>query len=161
MDLAEIRIKLDEIDKQIENLFEERMRLCGEVAEFKIRTGKPVYDAKREQEKIEALTGMAEGDFNKQAVGELFLQMMTLSRRYQYQTMAERIGLTELGFQKVSELDTAGRRVAFQGLAGAYGHAAAIQYFGKDADIHHVRRFEDLMIAVSYTHLTLPTICSV
>ena len=59
MDLAEIRIKLDEIDKQIENLFEERMRLCGEVAEFKIRTGKPVYDAKREQEKIEALTGMA------------------------------------------------------------------------------------------------------
>lgn len=37
MDLAEIRIKLDEIDKQIENLFEERMRLCGEVAEFKIR----------------------------------------------------------------------------------------------------------------------------
>lgn len=82
MDLAEIRIKLDEIDKQIENLFEERMRLCGEVAEFKIRTGKPVYDAKREQEKIEALTGMAEGDFNKQAVGELFLQMMTLSRRY-------------------------------------------------------------------------------
>ena len=107
MDLAEIRIKLDEIDKQIENLFEERMRLCGEVAEFKIRTGKPVYDAKREQEKIEALTGMAEGDFNKQAVGELFLQMMTLSRRYQYQTMAGRIGLTELGFQKVSELDTA------------------------------------------------------
>ncbi len=78
MDLAEIRIKLDEIDKQIENLFEERMRLCGEVAEFKIRTGKPVYDAEREQEKIEALTGMAEGDFNKQAVGELFLQMMTL-----------------------------------------------------------------------------------
>ena len=146
MDLAEIRIKLDEIDKQIENLFEERMRLCGEVAEFKIRTGKPVYDAKREQEKIEALTGMAEGDFNKQAVGELFLQMMTLSRRYQYQTMAGRIGLTELGFQKVSELDMAGRRVAFQGLAGAYGHAAAIQYFGKDADIHHVRRFEDLMI---------------
>lgn len=58
--------------------------------------------------------------------------MMTLSRRYQYQTMAERIGLTELGFQKVSELDTAGRRVAFQGLAGAYGHAAAIQYFGKE-----------------------------
>ena len=49
---------------------------------------------RREQEKIEALTGMAEGDFNKQAVGELFLQMMTLSRRYQYQTMAGRIGLT-------------------------------------------------------------------
>ena len=34
MDLAEIRIKLDEIDKQIENLFEERMRLCGEAVSY-------------------------------------------------------------------------------------------------------------------------------
>lgn len=146
MDLQEIRAKLDHIDAQMEALFEERMKLCGEVAEFKMRTGKPVYDAKREQEKIDTLTRMAEGDFNKQAVGELFLQMMTLSRRYQYQTMAGQDGLMDLGFQKVKELDTAGKRVAFQGLKGAYGHAAAIRYFGKDADIHHVRRFEDLMI---------------
>lgn len=146
MDLQEIRIKLDNIDAQIEALFEERMGLCGEVAEYKLRTGKPVYDAKREQEKIEALTGMAKGDFNKQAVGELFLQMMTLSRRYQYQSIAGQNGLMNLGFKKVKKLDTDGKRVAFQGLEGAYGHAAAIQYFGKDAFIHHVRRFEDLMI---------------
>lgn len=148
MDLQEIRIKLDGIDTQIEKLFEERMRLCADVAEYKIETGKAVYDAKREQEKIETLTGMAEGDFNKQAVGELFLQMMTLSRRYQYQTMAGRTGLMDLGFEKVKKLDTAGKRIAFQGLEGAYGHAAALQYFGKAADIHHVRRFEDLMIEV-------------
>ena len=82
MDLQEIRMQLDGIDNQIEKLFEERMRLCGEVAEYKIATGKAVYDAKREQEKIAAVTSMAEGEFNKQAVGELFLQMMTLSRRY-------------------------------------------------------------------------------
>ena len=37
-------------------------------------------------------------------MGKDQIQMMTLSRRYQYQTMAGRIGLTELGFQKVSEL---------------------------------------------------------
>ena len=148
MDLQEIRIKLDGIDTQIEKLFEERMRLCADVAEYKIETGKAVYDAKREQEKIETLTGMAEGDFNKQAVGELFLQMMTLSRRYQYQTMAGRTGLMELGFEKVKKLDTAGKRIVFQGLEGAYGHAAALRYFGKEADIHHVRRFEDLMIEV-------------
>lgn len=44
MDLKEIRIKLDEIDTQMESLFEERMRLCGEVAEYKLATGKAVYD---------------------------------------------------------------------------------------------------------------------
>ena len=48
MDLQEIRMQLDGIDNQIEKLFEERMRLCGEVAEYKIATGKAVYDAKRE-----------------------------------------------------------------------------------------------------------------
>lgn len=148
MDLQEIRKKLDRIDTQIEQLFEERMRLCADVAEYKIQTGKAVYDAKREREKIEAVTSMAEGEFNRQAVGELFLQMMTLSRRYQYQTMADRIGTMDLGFQKVKKLQTDGKKIAFQGLEGAYGHAAAIEFFGREADIHHVRRFEDLMIEV-------------
>ena len=50
MDLLEIRGRLDQIDTQIEKLFEERMRLCSEVAEYKIATGKAVYDAERETE---------------------------------------------------------------------------------------------------------------
>ena len=148
MDLLEIRGLLDQIDTKIETLFEERMRLCGEVAEYKIATGKAVYDAKREQEKIESLTAMADTEFNKQAVGELFLQMMTLSRRYQYQTIAERIENPDLGFQKTEKLCLEGKKIAFQGLEGAYGHAAAIHFFGKEASMHHVRRFEDLMIEV-------------
>lgn len=148
MDLQVIRKQLDEIDSSIERLFEERMRLCGEVAEFKIATGKAVYDAEREREKIQAVTDMAEGAFNKQAVGELFLQMMTLSRRYQYQLMTGSRTPQELGFTRVEKLPISGKRVVYQGLEGAYSHAAAIQYFGKDADMFHVRRFEDLMIAV-------------
>ena len=138
--MLEIRGRLDQIDTQIEKLFEERMRLCSEVAEYKIATGKAVYDAEREKQKIESVQAMAEGEFNKQAVAELFLQMMTLSRRYQYQTIAGRVGGPDLGFHKVEKLETAGKRVVFQGLEGAYGHAAALQFFGKDADIHHVRR---------------------
>ena len=124
------------------------MRLCSEVAEYKIATGKAVYDAEREKQKIESVQAMAEGEFNKQAVAELFLQMMTLSRRYQYQTIAGRVGGPDLGFHKVEKLETAGKRVVFQGLEGAYGHAAALQFFGKDADIHHVRRFEDMMVEI-------------
>ena len=44
MDLLEIRGRLDQIDTQIEKLFEERMRLCSEVAEYKIENGKQVLD---------------------------------------------------------------------------------------------------------------------
>lgn len=148
MDLLEIRGQLDGIDNSIEKLFEERMRLCGEVAEFKIETGKAVYDAEREKQKLKAMTDLADGDFNKQAVGELFLQMMTLSRRYQYQLMAGRLSRQDLGFHRVEELPVSDKRIAYQGLEGSYGHAAAIQYFGEGANLFHVSRFEDLMIAV-------------
>ena len=148
MDLLEIRGRLDEIDARMEQLFEERMRLCGEVAEYKIATGKAVYDAGREKEKIETLTAMADGEFNKQAVAELFLQMMTLSRRYQYQAIAGRSADLDLGFRRIQELETVGKRVAFQGLPGAYGHAAALQFFGSQADLYPERHFEDLMVEI-------------
>ena len=41
LDLKECRDKLDVIDKEIVRLFEERMSVCGDVAEYKIGTEKP------------------------------------------------------------------------------------------------------------------------
>ena len=55
LDLKECRDKLDVIDKEIVRLFEERMSVCGDVAEYKIGTGKAVYDAGVRN----ALTGLA------------------------------------------------------------------------------------------------------
>ena len=54
LDLQEIRKKLDGIDARLVELFQERMRLCCDVAEYKLETGKAVYDGKREKEKLEA-----------------------------------------------------------------------------------------------------------
>ena len=68
MDLQEIRKKLDKIDGEIVRLFEERMKLCADVAQFKIQTGKKVYDGERERQKLEAVTAMAGNDFNKKGV---------------------------------------------------------------------------------------------
>ena len=42
--LEELRKRLDEIDSQIVNLYEERMNVCGQVGEYKIETGKKVFD---------------------------------------------------------------------------------------------------------------------
>ena len=43
-DLLDIRKDFDNIDEQIVNLYEERMKLTSDVAEYKIHTGKQVYD---------------------------------------------------------------------------------------------------------------------
>lgn len=65
----------------------------------------------------------------KQAVGELFLQMMTLSRRYQYRLMQNGQTALDFGFQKVKDIEKKGVRVVYQGLEGAYSHGSGAPVF--------------------------------
>lgn len=148
MDLQECRDRLDQIDRRIVELFEERMDICGNVAEYKIETGKAVYDGAREKQKLTAVKEMAHGEFNKIAVEELFHQMMTISRRYQYQILTSHGKTEALGFTRVEQLPVDGRRIVYQGVEGAYAHAAVLQYFGDGADMYHVPSFDDAMKAV-------------
>lgn len=145
LDLQECRKKLDEIDREIVNLFEERMTVCGDVAEYKINTGKPVYDGEREKQKIAAVRELAHSDFNKESVQALFTQLMAMSRRYQYGLLAVHKKVASLGFREVEQLKKEGARVVFQGVEGAYSHAAVRQFFGTDVDAYHVEEFEDTM----------------
>ena len=52
MDLGELRKRIDEIDKSIVSLYEDRMDVASKVADYKIETGKKVFDREREKEKI-------------------------------------------------------------------------------------------------------------
>lgn len=148
MDLQEIRNQLDGIDGQLVKLFEERMRLCGQVAEFKIETGKAVYDGRREQEKLQSVRDMVQGEFNRQAVEELFTQLMTISRKRQYQLLAEHGKVMETGFRQVESLRLQGARVVYQGVEGAYSHEAALRFFGEEASLYHVPSWEEAMVEV-------------
>lgn len=145
MDLLECRKELDGIDRQIVELFEKRMEICGYVAESKLASGKAVYDGERERQKLEAVEAMAHGDFNRTAVTELFSQMMTISRRYQYKLLEEGGKSEDLGFCRVEGLPAKGARIVYQGVEGAYSHGAALQYFGEEADVYHVEHFGDAM----------------
>lgn len=148
MDLGKIRDQLDIIDKEIVRLFEERMKLVGEVAEFKLETGKQVFDKEREQAKIRSVTELAHGAFNEQAVQELFTQLMTISRRYQYRLLEQHGRKAELGFRQVAAIPVEGVRVVYQGVEGAYSHEATLAYFGDDVDAYHVKTWNDAMEAV-------------
>ena len=52
MDLQESRKKIDKIDDELVKLFEERMAVSAEVAEYKRQTGKAVLDPARERAKM-------------------------------------------------------------------------------------------------------------
>jgi len=148
MDLGVLRDKLDGIDAQIVDLYEERMDVCKQVAEYKISTGKKVFDKVREQEKLAKVKSLTHNDFNARGVEELFEQIMSMSRKLQYKLIAESGGQGKLPFIGVEELETMKARVVFQGAEGAYSQAAMLQYFGDEIQSFHVDTFRDAMSAL-------------
>ena len=148
MDLGILRDEIDEIDGKIVDLYEKRMDICKQVAEYKIETGKKVFDRTREEEKIRKVKSQTHNEFNSYGVEELFEQIMSMSRKLQYQMLAEKGSIGKLPFIGVDELDTQKARVVFQGAEGAYSQAAMDKYFGESVNSFHVETFRDAMSAI-------------
>lgn len=148
-DLVVLRDQIDRIDKEIVALYEERMEICKGVAQFKIETGKKVFDRAREEEKIRKVRELATGDFHKCAVEELFMQIMSISRKMQYQLLEANNSTTgRLPFIAMQDVSLHKAKVVFQGAEGAYSHAAMNRYFGNEVDSFHVDTFRDAMGAL-------------
>ena len=86
--------------------------------------------------------------FAKQGVVELFEQIMSMSRKLQYQKLAEQGAIGRLPFIGVDNLETKKARVVFQGAEGAYSQMAMEKYFGKEVNAYHVDSFRDAMGAL-------------
>ena len=148
MDLAELRSTLDDIDRRIVELYEQRMEVCGQVAAYKLETGKRVFDKEREQQKLSAVSALTHNAFNAQGIRELYEQIMAVSRKLQYQMLAERGAGEKLSFLEMEEIDCKKCRVVFQGAEGAYSQAAMMLYFGEEVNSFHVDTFRDAMLAI-------------
>lgn len=78
------------------------MDVANDVAAYKRSTGKKVYDPQRENEKIAAMRKMANNEFNETAVEDLFRQIMSISRKYQYQKLGP--GVNHIPFSEVEKM---------------------------------------------------------
>lgn len=146
IDLLESRKKIDEVDRKIVELFEERMELAMDIAAYKQSVGKPIFDAAREEEKLAALTALTENEFNQRAIGDLFKQIMSLSRRLQYTLLDN---LQSLGLTQVASI-TADRdtKVAFFGEKGSYTEQAMLDYFRTEVSSMPMETFGEVMQAI-------------
>ena len=148
LDLTQLRDKIDDIDSQIVRLFEERMAVAEKVARFKIETGKPVFDPQREKEKLETLSHQAASEFNSRGIYELYRQIMSISRKRQYQLIEEQQNTAASPFSPIDSLKKEGVTVVFQGVEGAYSYAAMNTFFGKNITSFHVDTWKDAMEAI-------------
>lgn len=145
IDLTKSRESIDRIDRQIVDLFEERMKVAKDVAEYKRNTGKKVFDPEREQQKLDTLGALASTEFNERAIQELFSQIMSISRKYQYSLLAEQ----KEQFEEILSLPkTAETRVCFFGAPGSYSEQAMVDCFGTEVTSFPAGTFKEVMEAV-------------
>jgi chorismate mutase/prephenate dehydratase len=124
------------------------MDVCRQVAEYKIDNGKKVLDRSRELQKLETLGDLTHSNFNRHGVQELFQQIMSMSRKLQYQLLAEKGVSGNLPFTRIEAIDRVNCRVVYQGVEGAYSHQAALEYFGEQVNAFHMATWRECMEAI-------------
>ena len=81
MELNELRTEINAIDDEILGLFLRRMKVAGQVADYKREHNLPIYQPQREQEILESVSERA-GELGNYA-RSLFSTLMELSKQYQ------------------------------------------------------------------------------
>ncbi len=140
MDLSEIRVKIDEIDDKILDLFIERMNLSTEVAKYKAANNMVVFQSDREKFIIDNVKQSSPKELRKSAAF-LFMNIMDISKVSQINAITPDIEIPYITEAKPRP------SVAVQGIEGAYGHTAAKQLF-QSGSISYYAAFHEVFEAV-------------
>ena len=150
-ELKNLRCEIDAIDRQVVELFRQRMNVTRRVGEYKAAHGMAVLDQAREREVLRNKGELA-GEELRPAVITLYQTIMALSRRQQRDMLRE--GADNPGLQRWLEMKKTVRqpvenpRVVYQGVPGAYSEQACINFFGNDVNATGLEQFEDCFKAV-------------
>lgn len=148
-ELIALRDKIDGIDAELVRLFCERMDVAAQIADYKKRVGKPVYDAARERVKIAAVSEMADDPY-KSYTKILYSLLLEVSRSHQDELLN---GKTELYRKILGAIDNTPQlfpetaTVACQGTEGAYSTSAAEKLF-KSPNIMYCKTFDAVFKSV-------------
>ncbi|MCR5249018.1 MAG: chorismate mutase [Lachnospiraceae bacterium] len=109
-DLTEYREAIGKIDEQMAALFEERMKICSGIAEYKKEHGLSVKDKAREKALIDRNRRLIKDPEIEEYYVQFLNGMLSLSRAYQERLLT-------------------GMKVAYSGVEGAYAYIAAKTMF--------------------------------
>lgn len=109
-ELEQARSGINEIDQKMAELFEKRMNLVVQVANYKKKNGMQVFDSSREQQVIERCTQYIK-NIDLQPYYVQFIQdLMDISKKYQHKLLE-------------------GAKIAYSGIEGAFANIAAKKIF--------------------------------
>ncbi|NMF04866.1 prephenate dehydratase [Clostridium beijerinckii] len=145
--IDDYRNKIDEIDKEITRLFEERMDIVIKVGEYKKQNNLPVFNKAREDEVIEKNIGYLNNKDYAEGLKQFFINIMNISKDLEDKEVKEDIRATTIDKfkEKNAKSDI---KVGFYGVAGSFSEEAMIKHFGKKDDAKAYDEFEDVFLAV-------------
>ena len=86
-DMNKLRKEIDRIDSEILRLYEERMDVARKIGQYKIDNDLPVYDAAREDAKLEKVFEAVRNEDYADGAAQLFITLMQVSRELQEELM--------------------------------------------------------------------------
>ena len=85
--MKKLRKQIDDIDSRILKLYEERMDVVRSIGEYKIENGLPVYDAAREDAKLDEVFASVSNKKYADGAAQLFITLMQASKELQEDMM--------------------------------------------------------------------------
>lgn len=149
MDINELREKIDHVDKQLIDLYTQRMTISEDIAAYKQAAGKPIYDPERERKKLVEAAGMVPDEL-RTGVIMLFSTLFELSSTHQMQVMNK---TSTLANRITSAVENTPKQfpqfpiVACQGVEGAYSQIACEKLFNTP-NIMYFHNFEGVFSAI-------------
>ncbi|MEY4506004.1 MAG: prephenate dehydratase [Pseudomonadota bacterium] len=109
--LAELRVQIDAVDRDLLQLLNQRAALANEVGDIKRAEGSPVFRPEREAQVIHGLQSANPGPLKNASVGWIWREIMSACRALE-----------------------APQRVAFLGPSGTFSEQAALGFFGSSIE---------------------------
>ena len=100
-DMKDYRKRIDEIDSQLLKLYEERMDVVTKIGKYKMENGLPVFDAAREDAKLDEVFASVKNKKYADGAAQLFITLMQASKELQ----EEILGISDNGFDDIDDLD--------------------------------------------------------
>lgn len=125
MDLAPIRDQIDQIDRQIVEILNQRLALAAEIGKLKRNTGGQIYVAEREDAVLRKVAELNHGPIRQDALRAIYREIMSAA-------IALEKPLT----------------IAYLGPEATNSHQAALKKFGASVNYHGLATFTDIFTAV-------------
>ena len=128
--LEGLRVRIDEVDRRLVDLLNERARIVVEVGRLKRGSGAPIYAPHREADVLKRVLALNAGPLPARAVEGVYRELMSGSFALEHPL-----------------------RIGFLGPLGSFSNQAAIAQFGSSVDLEDLHTIEGVVTEVIRGHV--------